>query len=166
MADLERQYVIPLRKSWLGVESYRRTPRAIYEIKKFLSKHMKVKDVRILKELNEELHKHGRKNPPHKVSVKVKKVSEKEGDYVLVNLISASVEVKKKKDDKKKPKKEEAHDHKHETPEEHEKHEKKEVLEHAEHDHPKEHHSKADKMPVKTSPSPKAEKIVGQTGKK
>lgn len=160
MADLERKYIIPLRRGWLNVEKYRRTPRAVDEVKKFLKKHMKVKTVKMLKELNEELHKHGRKNPPHKVEVIARKVTEKDDEYVVVNLVNAPLDIKKKVDKKKKEVKEE----KKETPKEELEKEKKEVLEHAEHPEPKE--DKTQKAPKKFSPSPKAEKIVPQSGKK
>ena len=40
----EREYVIPLRKEWRKVANYRRTGRAVKEIKKFIARHMKVPD--------------------------------------------------------------------------------------------------------------------------
>ena len=40
----EREYIIPLRREWQKVANYRRTGRAVKEIKKFIAKHMKVPD--------------------------------------------------------------------------------------------------------------------------
>lgn len=102
MADIKRDYVIPLRKEFLKVPKYRRTSKSVKAVRNFIKKHMKVDDVRILRELNLELHKHGRKNPPSKVSVSVVKVEEKDKVFARVNLIGKSLEGEKKPEEKKK----------------------------------------------------------------
>lgn len=76
---LEREYVIPLRREWMKVARYKRTRRAVQEIKKFIARHMKVEDrdlskVKLDVYLNNEIWFRGCKNPPAKVSVKAKKV--------------------------------------------------------------------------------------------
>ncbi len=96
MADLERAYTIPLRREFLKVPMYRRTKKAVKAVKEFLIKHMKAKEVKIHKELNDELLKHGRQNPPSKVKVKAVKF----GNIVRVNLEGFSVEEPKKKEEK------------------------------------------------------------------
>jgi len=73
--ELERIYTVPLRKSWLKVPKYRRVPRAVKELKKFLARHMKVeerdlKKVKLDKWLNEELWFRGIKYPPAKIKIK------------------------------------------------------------------------------------------------
>ncbi|MBN1792814.1 60S ribosomal protein L31 [Candidatus Woesearchaeota archaeon] len=70
-SSLERDYVIPLRKGIRKVVAHKKTPRAIREIKAFLAKHTKAKDVKLGMMLNLELWKNGIKNPPTKVKVHV-----------------------------------------------------------------------------------------------
>jgi large subunit ribosomal protein L31e len=79
MAKLERNYTIPLRQSFVKVPKYYRSKRAINTIKAFLVRHMKVEEenIRIGKQLNEQVWMHGIKNPPGKVKVKVVKDNDK-----------------------------------------------------------------------------------------
>ncbi len=70
---MERVYTIPLRRDFRKAAIWRRTKRAMNEVRAFLSKHMKSNDVRIGTDVNEYLWKHGAKNPPHKVKVTVTK---------------------------------------------------------------------------------------------
>jgi large subunit ribosomal protein L31e len=70
---LERTYNVPLRKGTQKVPNWRRTKKTVKVLREFLSKHMKSDNVKISKELNQELWKHGIKNPPHHVKVNVKK---------------------------------------------------------------------------------------------
>ncbi len=73
---LERTYNIPLRREFLKVQNWRRTEKAVTATREFLKRHMKaesVDQVKLGKELNEELWKHGIKNPPHHVKVTVTK---------------------------------------------------------------------------------------------
>ncbi len=77
---LERTYTIPLRRAFLKVQNWRRTEKAVTATREFLKRHMKAESVdrvKLGKELNEELWKHGIKNPPHHVKVTVTK--DKEG---------------------------------------------------------------------------------------
>lgn len=69
--DESRVYIIPLRKNTLKVPTWRRSNRAISEIKKFLLRHTKADRLVIGKWINEEVWKHGGKNPPGKIKVKV-----------------------------------------------------------------------------------------------
>lgn len=84
---VEKEYVIPLRKEWRKVANYRRTGRAVREIKKFIAKHMKVPDrdvekVKLDIYLNQEVWFRGKRKPPAKIKVK----AVKEGDLVRVTL--------------------------------------------------------------------------------
>lgn len=77
--ELEREYIISVRKRILKVPRYKRAKRAINTIKEFLAKHMKVegrdtRKVKIDKYLNEEVWFRGIKKPLTKVKVKAKKV--------------------------------------------------------------------------------------------
>lgn len=82
---LEREYVVPLRRHWLGVPHYERTGKAIKAIKIFIAKHMKVEErdidkVKLDVYFNNNLWFKGRANPPSKVKVKARR----EGDLVHV----------------------------------------------------------------------------------
>ena len=163
---IERKYVIPLRKEFLKVQKYRRGYKAAKAIKKFLMHHMKVEEVKIGKELNLYILKHGRENPPSRVEIKAIKIEENnEKPYVKANLINAVIEVedKEKKKGLKEKLKEKLGAKTADEQTEFEK-EKHDVLGHAKIEH------QADIRPegnvVKEKRSPKAAKIIGDTGKK
>jgi len=76
--ELQREYVIPLRREFNKTPQYRRAARAVHEIKVFLAKHMHVENrdlnkVKIDMYLNEEMWFRGIKNPWHKIKVKAVK---------------------------------------------------------------------------------------------
>ncbi len=91
---LERTYVIPLRKEFRKVANWKQTKKAVKAAKEFLAKHMKSSDVRLGVSVNEELWKHGIKNPPHKV--KVVAVKDAEG-VVRAELFGAKAEAEEAK---------------------------------------------------------------------
>ncbi len=70
---IERTYNVPLRKEYRKVPRWRKTKKAVDALREFLVKHMKSEDVKLSKELNEHVWKHGIKNPPHHVKVSVTK---------------------------------------------------------------------------------------------
>jgi large subunit ribosomal protein L31e len=77
--ELEREYIIPIRRRILKVPRYKRAKRAIKTIREFLAKHMKVEErdvrkIKIDKWLNEEVWFRGIKKPLTKVKVKAKKI--------------------------------------------------------------------------------------------
>lgn len=92
MAELERKYIIPLRKEWLKVPIYKRSKKAVTALREFLQKHMKTEDVRIGRHLNHAIWARGMKKPPHKIEVLAKKVENKENTYVLAELPNAPKE--------------------------------------------------------------------------
>lgn len=84
----EREYIIPLRKVFLKVPRYKRTSKAIKEIKLFIAKHMKVPDrdtskVKLDVYFNNQFWFRGRRHPPAKIKVKARK----EGDNVIVDFV-------------------------------------------------------------------------------
>ena len=118
MAKLERVYNIPLRKEFMKVPSHRKANRCIVAVKEFIARHMHadIEQVRLGPALNDDIWKHGMKNPPHHVKVNV--VKEEDG-RVNVELVGA--EAKKEKPAKEKkakkvesPEAEEHAGHKHE----------------------------------------------------
>lgn len=97
-SNIEREYVIPLRKKYQHVPRYKKTPKAVKSIKEFLVRHMKIYDrnlnkIKIDRDLNEFLWMRGIKNPPHKIKVK----AVKEGENVIVKLIDYPDRLKFKK---------------------------------------------------------------------
>lgn len=94
-SKLERTYTIPLRGEILKVPRYKRARKAVDAVKKFLSRHMKSEDVKIGPQLNEELWKHGMKNPP----IRVRVTAVKEDDTVRAEMEGVqfkSLQAKKK----------------------------------------------------------------------
>ena len=82
---MEKEYIIPLRREWNKVSSYRRTGKAIVAIKKFIAKHMKIADrdlskIKIDTYFNNQIWFRGRKSPPAKLKVR----AIKEGEFVRV----------------------------------------------------------------------------------
>jgi len=95
---LEREYIIPLRREINKVPRYRKTEKAIKAIKKFLARHMKIRDrdlnkIKIDRYLNEEMWHRGIRNPPTKIKVR----AIKEGEIVRVELIDYPEKLKYKK---------------------------------------------------------------------
>ena len=99
---LERTYNVPLRKEFLKVPKYKRAKKAVKALKQFLVKHMKSDNIKIGKYLNDEIWKHGIKNPPH--HVKLNAVKDKDG-LVTAELVGAPVEEKEEDEKKEETKK-------------------------------------------------------------
>lgn len=83
--NIEREYVIPLRKQINKVPRYKRANKAVRAIKEFLVRHMKIYDkdlskVKVDRYLNEMVWFRGIKKPPMKIKVK----AVKDGDIVRV----------------------------------------------------------------------------------
>ena len=96
----EREYTIPLRRSWNKVPRYKRANKAIKTIKEFLVRHMKIRDrdldkIKIDRYLNEYIWYKGIRKPPAKIKVKVTM----EGDIVRAELaeLGTKYEFKKSK---------------------------------------------------------------------
>jgi len=96
---IERTYNVPLRKEFQKVPRYKKTNKAVTAMKQFLVKHLKSDNVKIGKSINEQIWKHGIKNPPHHVKITVTKDDKGEVKAELFGM--------KKKEDKKGKKKEE-----------------------------------------------------------
>lgn len=150
MANLERKYIITMRKDMKKVPYYLRARKAVKVVRKFLQKHMKCEDVRLEKHLNLLLWSRGNRNPPHRVEVIATKFEEKDRTFVRAEIVGApkeevkaepkkkglvsklksgiSVKEEQKQDEKKEEQKEELKELKKEE---------KEVMEHAEAPHSK-----------------------------
>lgn len=102
---MERTYNIPLRKEFSKTPRWKRTNKAVSALRSFISRHMKSDVIKIGKNLNNFLWKHGIKNPPH--HVKVNLVKEDDG-VVKAELFGhkyeeLTKEEMEKKQEKKKP---------------------------------------------------------------
>lgn len=93
---LEREYIVPLRKEWIKKPYYKRTPRAVKTLRKFIARHMKVEDrdlkkVKLDKWLNAEMWCRSIRKPYSKIKVKAKKL---ESGIVMVELVDVPVQWK------------------------------------------------------------------------
>ena len=134
MANLERNYVVPLRQYWRMAPRYKRAKRAVNGLRRFVIRHMKVSEVKIGKELNDFILERGQRKPPARVQVTI--VKEDMIGKVNIMGIPYSKEVKEekkglfgksslKKTSEKGEAKEEKHEHK---PGEHHEHKHEEKL--------------------------------------
>lgn len=121
--ELEREYVIPLRRAVIKSPRFGRAKKAIKTIQIFLAKHMKVenRDTRLVKidrYLNNEVWFKGIKNPPK--SIKVKAVKRDGIVYVELAEVPEHVKFLMNKDKNRHAAVAETpkHEHKHETAEE------------------------------------------------
>ena len=88
---LEREYIIPLRDSWLRAQKYKRGKRAVKAIREFLVQHMKIYDrdlrkIRVDILLNNEIRFRGMQKPPAKIKVKAIKYDDGEVVARLVEI--------------------------------------------------------------------------------
>ena len=77
--ELEREYIVPLKRGVLNVPHYRRAKKAVRVLKEFMVRHMGVRDrdlrkVKIDINLNNEIWFRGIKKPMNKIKVKAKKI--------------------------------------------------------------------------------------------
>ena len=90
-------YTINLGKAWLTPQ-YRRTDRVINMIKEFAKRHMKNENIKIDQELNKEIWKQGKTNPPRKVRVRMSI----DDNIVLVSSYQESLKAKEVKNEENK----------------------------------------------------------------
>jgi len=69
MAD-EKTFIINLRREFSKKPIYRRAKKAVTAVKEYISKHLKVKEVKIANDLNMKIWERGRRHPPPKIKVK------------------------------------------------------------------------------------------------
>tara|TARA_Y100000310_G_scaffold3354_2_gene4293 strand:+ start:1808 stop:2404 length:597 start_codon:yes stop_codon:yes gene_type:complete len=104
--EIEREYIVPLRKGWLKVPKYKRGNKAVKTLKEFIARHMKIydKDLRKVKielELNNEIRFRGMYKPPARIKVRAKKYDDGIVRVELVN-IPAHVKFARLREEKKK----------------------------------------------------------------
>ena len=88
--NLTRIYTINLGRAW-DAPQHRRTDRVINIIKEFAEKHMKSEEVKVDQDLNRQIWKRGKTNPPRKVRVKM--IKDDEGAVTVSSYEEAEAEV-------------------------------------------------------------------------
>jgi large subunit ribosomal protein L31e len=69
---LERVYNIPLRRVWVKVSRITRANRSVSEVRNFVKRHTKAKEVKVSQNVNSLIWASGIKKPPGMITVKVK----------------------------------------------------------------------------------------------
>jgi large subunit ribosomal protein L31e len=77
----EKIYTIPLRHVWVVTPRGKRAPRAVRDVRDFVSRHMKSEDVAVSNEVNQAIWSRGINKPPRKITVRA--VKDKEGKVIV-----------------------------------------------------------------------------------
>jgi large subunit ribosomal protein L31e len=77
----EKIYTIPLRHVWVVTPRGKRAPRAVRDVRDFVSRHMKSEEVAVSNEVNQALWSRGINKPPRKITVRA--VKDKEGKVIV-----------------------------------------------------------------------------------
>lgn len=76
----ERMYNLPFRRVWATPRG-KRTPRALRMLREYVGRHMKVENVVISNEINEQIWEKGIGKPPRNLRIRV--VKDKEGKVIV-----------------------------------------------------------------------------------
>ncbi len=76
----ERIYNLPFRRVWT-TPRWKRTPRAIRMLREYVRRHMKVENVVISNEVNEQIWSKGMSKPPR--NLRIRAVKDKEGKVIV-----------------------------------------------------------------------------------
>ena len=92
--QIERTYVVPLRKEWMKVPRYKRTNKAIKALRAFISKHMKVslENIKLDDLVNKFIWQNSIKSPPAKIMINVKLESKDDKTFAMVKLADSEKE--------------------------------------------------------------------------
>ncbi len=77
----EKIYTISLRHVWVVTPRGKRAPRAVRDVRDFVSRHMKSEEVAVSNEVNEAIWSRGINKPPRKITVRA--VKDKEGKVIV-----------------------------------------------------------------------------------
>jgi large subunit ribosomal protein L31e len=77
----EKTYTIPLRHVWVVTPRGKRAPRAVRDVRNFVSRHMKAEEVSISNEVNSAIWSRSINKPPRKITVRA--VKDKEGKVIV-----------------------------------------------------------------------------------
>lgn len=82
----ERTYTIPFYPKLNSIPRTKRAQKAVQMVREFIMKHMKVEEVWVAQDVNEEIFKKGMQKPPRKITVRAEK-----GDDDVVAVYLAGV---------------------------------------------------------------------------
>jgi len=77
----EKIYTIPLRHAWVVTPRGKRAPRAVRDVRNFVSRHMKAEEVALSNEINSAIWARSINKPPRKITVRA--VKDKEGKVIV-----------------------------------------------------------------------------------
>ncbi len=77
----EKTYTIPLRHVWVVTPRGKRAPRAVRDVREYVSRHMKAEDVAISNEINSTIWGRSINKPPRRITVRA--VKDKEGKVIV-----------------------------------------------------------------------------------
>lgn len=77
----EKIYTIPLRHVWAVTPRGRRAPRAVRDVRDYVSRHMKAEEVSISNDVNSAIWSRSINKPPRKITVRA--VKDKEGKVIV-----------------------------------------------------------------------------------
>lgn len=77
----EKVYTISLRHAWVVTPRGKRAPRAVRDVRAFVSRHMKAEEVAMSDEINSAIWSRGINKPPRKITVRA--VKDKEGKVIV-----------------------------------------------------------------------------------
>ena len=77
----EKIYTISLRHAWVVTPRGKRAPRAVRDVRAFVSRHMKAEEVAMSEEINSTIWSRGINKPPRKITVRA--VKDKEGKVIV-----------------------------------------------------------------------------------
>jgi large subunit ribosomal protein L31e len=77
----EKIYTIPLRHVWVVTPRGKRAPRAVRDVRDFVTRHMKAEEVAMSNEVNSAIWSRGINKPPRKITVRA--VKDKEGKVIV-----------------------------------------------------------------------------------
>ena len=77
----EKVYTISLRHAWVVTPRGKRAPRAVRDVRAFVSRHMKAEEVAMSDEINSAIWSRGINKPPRKIMVRA--VKDKEGKVIV-----------------------------------------------------------------------------------
>lgn len=77
----EKIYTISLRHVWVVTPRGKRAPRAVRDVRAFVSRHMKAEEVAMSNEINQAIWSRGINKPPRKITVRA--VKDKEGKVIV-----------------------------------------------------------------------------------
>jgi large subunit ribosomal protein L31e len=77
----EKTYTIPLRHAWVVTPRGKRAPRAVRDVRAFVSRHMKAEEVAISNDVNSAIWARSINKPPRKIMVRA--VKDKEGKVIV-----------------------------------------------------------------------------------